>query len=85
LNARGGLRNPATTPIDSNRQETTMFSELDRPSALIRSLFGAAALAVTLGIGIGLDALADNYNRQNLAAAHPAASAVVVAQAPAHP
>jgi hypothetical protein len=61
-----------------------MSSDLDRPSVLIRSLFGAAALAVTLAIGMGLDGLADNYNRLNLAAAQPAASAVVVAQAAAH-
>lgn len=62
-----------------------MLRDLDRPSALIRSLSGAAALAVTLAIGMGLDGLADGYNRQNLAAAHPAAPVLVVAQAATRP
>lgn len=45
---------------------------LHRPSVPIRCVMGAAAVAVALSIGMGLDALANNYVRQSIAAAHPA-------------
>ncbi|MBE7420019.1 MAG: hypothetical protein HS128_20140 [Ideonella sp.] len=62
-----------------------MYREFDRPASWTRALFGAAALAVTLVIGLGLEGLADNYHRQNLAAAHAAPASVMVAQASVHP
>lgn len=55
-----------------------MYREFDRPASWIRALFGAAALAVTLVVGLSLEGLADNYHRLNLAAAQPT---VVLAQA----
>jgi len=62
-----------------------MYREFDRPASWTRALFGAAALAVTLVIGLSLEGLAGSYHRQNLAAAHPASAGVMVAQASAHP
>jgi hypothetical protein len=60
-----------------------MHTELRRPPALIRALMGAAALTVALSIGVGLEAMAGHTYHQVLAAATPAASSVMVAQASA--
>ena len=57
-----------------------MHAELRRTPALIRALTGTAALAVALSIGFGLNAMASRTYHQELAAASPAASSVVVAQ-----
>jgi hypothetical protein len=72
---RNSIREPSAT------LEVAMRTELRRTPALIRALMGTAALAVTLSIGLALEATASRTYHQELAAASPAASSVMVAQA----
>lgn len=46
-----------------------MHHELHRPASWLRGLFGVAALALTLGIVSGLDALSDRYSAATMAKA----------------
>jgi hypothetical protein len=61
--------------------EVAMHAELRRTPALIRALMGTAALAVTLSIGFALEAMASRTYQQEVAAASPTASSVLLAQA----
>lgn len=49
--------------------ENTMHHELHRPATWLRGLFGVAALALTLGIVSGLDALSDHCSAATVAKA----------------